>query len=588
MSIDLTRKQVSALWNIISASGLAPSPHVAVEQISCLILIKHLEQIGHKSSWSSLLESPDPGQQLAKDGFRELREAEIDVSTSVRRLVLNGLFSDAYFQLEATKTEALIALLEAIDELFTIGEVPFAGDAFDLLLSIAALGGNSLNATPIQLSRFIVSLLDPVQGERLIDPAVGTGRLLLNAEQYMSDVDESVPKLPVGIESDKSIARIAWVNLLLHEVDPAQLYNGNSVAGATESSKKLNRLLRRGHYDVVLSDLPFGNIGDDLQPGVIGYLPPAAFGEQDRFTRRLELLLIWRTLDLLKVGGRAALIVPQGVLYGTTRAQRRLRRELMTKHVVDGIILLPQGIVPQQKTPAALLLFKKAVPSSMTQDLNMGTQPRTRSVWFYEVAGGELSSTEKHPNNSDFYDALVHYRHQTMLQEPPLESRFYYQPVRQTEHVGQGDSFDELVTLRTSEMGAGAPTSHSMSFFRRPATVTKQWRILVREWIQNPEWQDSYGQTVGSHDEHQRVRPEYEAQFEPHLYVNGELKKGFLEPGCIEARRWSLDINDYRWFEAPHAPEEPSALDLIDELRELEQGILHRLDALRSLLGEEG
>ncbi|MCU1783668.1 SAM-dependent methyltransferase [Pseudomonas sp. 13B_2.1_Bac1] len=579
MSTPIRRNPVTVLWEIISASGLASSPHVAVEQIACLITIKYLEHLGHEALWSSLLEKRDPAAFLVKDGFPALRRAETDTSQSVIRVDPNGLFNDAYFQLETTKPEALIRLLEAVDELFFFGESevssrPSAGDAFDELLSIAAVGGNSLNTTPRALSRFVVALLDPTVGKRWIDPAVGTARLLLDAEHYVSGMGGQVPKTPAGVDVDKSVARIGWVNLLLHDLDPVPLHVGNSIAGAKESTMKLSRLLHRGHYDFVMSDLPFGTIGDRVQDDKANFLPSHTLNEKEKLIQRMELLFIWRSLDLLVVGGRAALVIPQSVLYGTAKEQRRLRQELMTQQIVEGVILLPEWM-PQQSNPMALLLFKKTVSSAATYDTSSGSRPRTTSIWFYEI-GAEHSSAS---GDDDFYDALVHYRRQ--LQGHELESEYYYQPAL------DDDQSSEHVSLHTSDLDADVAYRQMMRFLRRPAARTKQWRIPVREWIHNPEWRDAEGRTVGSHDSDHQVRPEYEAFHESHLYVNQELKPGLLEPGCIEARRWSLDINDYRWPEAPLASEGTSALELIDELVGIEKDILNRLESLRSLLAGE-
>jgi type I restriction enzyme M protein len=585
MSTDLTRSKVKALWNIISASGLASSPIVAVEQISCLILIKYLKFIDKSIWWSTLLKSKDPGALLTSSLFPKLRSVGASVPSAVGNLEFNGLFNDAYFQLEASKPEALTALLQAIDGLFNFSTKRLvkssrAGDAFDLLLSIAAVGGNSLNTTPRELSRFLVSLLDPNPGDRLIDPAVGTARLLLDAEQYMGRAERSVSESPVGVEVDKSVARIGWMNLLLHSLNSVRLQTGNSVTESMSLEKERNNLLHRDQYDVVLGDLPFGNVSGYIQAEEASYLPLTALGGKDKLNRRLELLFIWRTIDLLKVDGRAALIIPQSVLYGTTSAHRNLRNELITQHVVEAVILLPQS------TPAAILLFKKSV-SPPTDEFRTITQPRTRSVWFYEASSEEVPALGKEGVDNDLYDALVHYRRQALLQDQPLENGLYYQPNHKTSADGKDYSSEELVTLKATVLEPVGTGRRLMSFFSRPSAVNKQWRVPVREWTQKTDWRDKNGQIVGSHDEYQRVRAEYEAEVESTLYVNGELQVGFLEPNCIEARRWSLDINDYRWPEAPLVQEGASTLELIDELREIERGILQRLDGLRSLLGDE-
>lgn len=575
MSMKLARKPALVLWNILVSSGLASSPQMAVEQIACLILIKYLEHLRLDTSWTSALESSDPASYLSAKAFRRLRYfEETRVEAVKHRPDLNGLFSDAYFQLESTKPEALLALLRAVDRLFNFVKKETltalsAGEVFDDLLSLAAVGNNALNITPARLSRFIVSLLDPKPGERLIDPAVGTARLLLDAEHYMETGKKTSRRIPVGLDVDKSAARIGWVSMFLHKLNPAQLHTCNSVSGAADSFSAAG-VLRRGHYDIVLSDLPLGNVSDDVHPSEAKYLPRSAFSDSDKLTRRLELLFVWRTLDLLKVKGRAALIVPQSVLNGSTRAQRRLRRELLTRHVLEAIVLLPSGALPQVSTPMAVLVFKKGQDSADDKDPDTHAAPRTDSVWFYEVGEDE----------NDLYDALVHFRQRNKR----MKSETYYQPLDETKQAAHGYIPNELVVLSTCDLEVNGPGRHFMSFFPRQSTVTKQWRVPVREWLSKPDRQDFTGQVKGSHGETHKVRPDYASEVERRLYVDGVLRQGYLAPHCIEANNWSLDINDYRWPEAPRVPEGVSTIELIDELRTLEKDILDKLDDLRSLL----
>lgn len=575
MSLEHARKPALVLWNILVASGLASSPQVAVEQIACLILIKYLEHLRLDTSWTSAMEQTDPAPFLSAKAFRHLRHfEETQAGVVKRRLDLNGLFTDAYFQLESTKPEALVALLKAVDSLFNFVEkrtltAPSAGKAFDDLLSFAAAGGNALHTTPTRLSRFIVSLLDPKPGDRLIDPAVGTARLLLDAEHYMEAGKKASRRIPVGLDLDKSAARIGWVGMLLHKLNPAQLHPCNSVSGV-DDRYYLAGVLRRGYYDIVLSDLPLGNVGDDFHPSDAGYLPRSAFSEKDKLTRRLELLFVWRALDLLKMKGRAALIVPQSVLNGSTRAQRRLRRELLVRHVIEAVVLLPPGAQPQVSSPMAVLVFKKGHDSADAQEPDMRAEPMTRSVWFYEV--GE--------DANDLYDALVHFRHRGRR----FNSGTYYQPLDEKKPASHDYFPNELVVLSIYDLDVNGSGRRFMPLFPQPSRVTKQWQVPVRQWLSKPDWQDITGKIKGSHDETQRVRTEYALEVVGQLYVDGVLQKGYLAPHCIEANNWSLDVNDYRWPEAPRVPEGASTLELIDELRALEQGILGNLDNLRSLL----
>lgn len=567
MSAKRPSPTVSDLLDIVSSSSLAASPHVALEQISCLIMIKYLEFSGHDTSWSALLKDTDPAQRLSKIAFPNLREAE-------RLIALNGHFTDAYFQLEAAKPEALKALLKAVNDTFDFDQrQPFDAsanlDAFDTLLSSASVGGNSLDTTPRRVSRLMVSLLDPKPGQSLIDPAAGTARLLVYADRYRGTGRAQLNKASAGIEVDKSVARIAWVNLLLNQLDTTQMNYGDSVASIQDMQVGLETL-QREHYDFVLSDLPHGNVHDDCHPEKAGYLPAAAFGDNERLTRRLEILSIWRSLDLLKIKGRAALLVPQSVLYGITRAHRKLRRELLCSHVIEGIILLPHASAPK-----AILLFAKSPPAGPAD------KPRTLNVWFYEV-GNEIGEN----GYGDLYDALAHFRARRAAENLPLERGIYHVPLPPTTDNAKAYPVGSVKHLDAINMEGGRTRRHPILLSRTASTQIKQWQVPVRDWVQKPDWKNRRGQVVGSHDEHNQVRPDYEGAAQRELYIDGELQPGLLTRNCIEARNWTLDINEYRLPLASAVAKGESTAQLIDELREVEQDILNRLERLRALLGE--
>lgn len=574
MPTDRTRRKVNELWNIISSSGLAASPHVAVEQIACLIMLKYLEFSGHDDSWSLLLGTSDPSRQL-KIAFGNLREADSPTA-------LNGHFTDAYFQLEAEKPEALSALLDSVDRVFVFNrELPFKsstnGGAFDFLLSIASVGGNALAPTPRRVSRFMVSLLDPKPGNNLIDPAAGTGRMMVYAGRYQGTSKAGRRAGPCGIEVDKSVARIAWVNMLLNGVQRDHMHYGNSVSVIQDHVVRFGDALQGNQYDFVLSDLPSGNIDEAAYPKNAVYLPTQALSPTERVTKRLELLLIWRAIDLLKINGRAALILSDGALQGNTRAQRRVWRELLTAHEVEGVILLPKS-----SATVAILLFAKRSSTSDVIDSQITDQPYTQSVWFYEISKGWGAD-----GYGDFYDALVQFRRQNSGIHTELDNRSYYEPA-----VDSHDNPNELIAdaqppLMAVKMESGRSQRHPVMVSRRSSSLTKQWRIPVREWAHKPEWRNQRGQIVGSHDDAGKVRAEYARAAEAELYVDGQLQPDLLIPNCIEAKNWSLDLNEYRWPHASHIPEGASTAQLIDELREIEYDILHRLDVLQALLEEK-
>jgi len=107
--------------------------------------------------------------------------------------------------------------------------------------------------------------------------------------------------------------------------------------------------------------------------------------KDDAVTNKSELLFLWLMLDLLQVGGRCAVIIPEGVLFGNTDAHKRLRRKLLTEHVVEGVISLPGGVFqPYTGVKTSILIFRKETRRDDKQ-IFTGQAPRTEYVWFYEI-----------------------------------------------------------------------------------------------------------------------------------------------------------------------------------------------------------
>lgn len=462
------KTKVDELWNRFWSAGLT-NPLVAVEQITYLLFLKRLEDIDlirqerslpsiyenfETCKWSYIRQEKNNPNHLINVVFPWLRELdkhfkpENELNNELASL--NNRMADAYFQLDPNKGKVLSDAIDKIDELFArAGEGSAAqdimGDTFEYLLSeMATAGKNGQFRTPRHLIRFMVELLDPEPGDRVIDPAAGTGGFLFSTQQYLMRKYSSPENLVlewdgtphrtdgaaatpeqysaihnganfVGLDNDRTMARIGWMNLVLHDVRDPHLLQCDSLSKREGKPKQLTDLLKPEDYDFVLANPPFtGTIDtDDLEPD--STLFPRVGGKSkrkdDSITNKSELLFLWLMLDILRVGGRCAVIIPEGVLFGNTEAHIRLRRELLTEHIIEGVISLPSGVFqPYTGVKTSIIIFRKETSREKKRSFSDSTTPRTDHVWFYEIEDDGFSMDAKRKarpgQNNDLWDAL--------------------------------------------------------------------------------------------------------------------------------------------------------------------------------------
>lgn len=472
------RKKVDKLWDRFWSAGLT-NPLVAVEQITYLLFLKRLEDLdrervasgkpsvysrrlpedkadfdGETCRWSYIRQESTNTRHLIETVFPWLRALDKRLSDNEEGTELDGLdlrMADAYFQLDPNKGQVLKDAIGYIDDLFAqAGDGSAAqdlmGDTFEYLLSeVATAGKNGQFRTPRHLIRFMVELLAPRLGERLIDPAAGTGGFLFSAQQYLRrqrstpenvrlEWDGAPHRLDtaqasaedlrqlndgscyVGIDNDRTMARIGWMNLVLHDIHNPRLLQGDSLS-TREGKPELAPLLASESYRNVLANPPFTGTVDtaDLERDSLLFPRAGTRGKKkdEALTNKSELLFLWLMLDLLQIEGRCAVIVPEGVLFGNTDGHIKLRRELLTEHCVEAVISLPAGVFqPYTGVKTSILVFRKQT----SRDNKTGfkkTAPRTEQVWFYEVGADGYSldakRTARPGQDNDLWDALVQF-----------------------------------------------------------------------------------------------------------------------------------------------------------------------------------
>ena len=276
-------------------------------------------------------------------------------------------------------------LVKVVDELEKINmdDRDTKGDLYEYMLGkIASAGQNGQFRTPRHIIQLMVELMAPGTGDVICDPASGTCGFLVAANEYLRKHHPEVltdaklkehfhQRMFHGFDFDNTMLRIGSMNMLLHGVENPDVRYKDSLAQEHSEDEEA--------YTLILANPPFAgnldyeNTAKDLQAIVK--------------TKKTELLFLALFLRLLKTGGRAAVIVPDGVLFGSSKAHKELRKILVEDQKLDAVISLPSGVSkPYAGVSTAILMFTKT---------NSGG---TDEVWFYDVQADGLSLDDKRSN----------------------------------------------------------------------------------------------------------------------------------------------------------------------------------------------
>jgi type I restriction enzyme M protein len=242
----------------------------------------------------------------------------------------------------------------------------------------------------------MVSLVTPQPNDEICDPAAGTAGFLVAASEYIRRehpqalTDEAQRKhfhrsMFHGYDNDQTMVRIGAMNLLLHGIEQPDLTRQDSLAEPLPDARGLDS----ERFSLILANPPFsGSLDNETVSADLQRIVK---------TKKTELLFLAAILKLLKVGGRAAVIVPEGVLFGSSKAHSELRRILVQEQKLEAVIKLPSGVFkPYAGVSTAILLFTKT---------NSGG---TDNVWFYELKNDGFTLDDKRlPLESSDLDDLI-------------------------------------------------------------------------------------------------------------------------------------------------------------------------------------
>lgn len=519
------RSSIDKLWQAFWSGGIS-NPLTAIEQITYLLFMKQLDRLDQErvkrakfsgEKYTSLFEGDwevprsTTHEWLAREGadanvmkfpkahmrWSYFKELKADVMLNhVQTLAfpfiktLNGgsgpftkHMANAVFLIP--KPSLLVDAVSTIEELYTEldrdakeGGHSFQdiqGDVYEYLLSeIASAGKNGQFRTPRHIIKMIVELVDPKPGQRIVDPACGTGGFLLEAHSYMKTkllsptelakvqpdedgfkrasvsekltkkVKETLDRSLTGFDIDQTMVRLGLMNLMMHGIDDPNIDYQDTL------SKGFNQ---KDEYDIVLANPPFtgnldkGDINAMLQVG----------------TTKTELLFLERIFHLLKTGGTAAVVVPQGVLFGSQKAFVQTRKLLVEESELKAVITMPGGVFkPYAGVATAVLLFTKG--------------GETVNTLFYAMEGDGYTLDDKRAKlegTGDLQDVLVQY-HNRDESTAERTSRFFLVPKQEIVDANYDLSSNNYKTEDLQEVSYEHPTVLMKKLMDLEAVIQKE------------------------------------------------------------------------------------------------------------------
>jgi type I restriction enzyme M protein len=409
------KNKVDKLWEMFWTGGLT-NPLDVIEQITYLMFIHDLDKtddtlqkesvmIGKTYTsmfvskqhlkWSKLRDKPaEVMYQTMQTGvFPFIKELNGNSGTYAKYM------ADAIFKVPTP--QLLEKIVTALDDMYTyIDKLPdkqdARGDLYEYMLSrLSTAGTNGQFRTPRHIIRMMVELLDLKPDDTICDPACGTSGFLVAAGEYLKeqcfdeifyDKDAKAhydSAMFTGYDMDRTMLRIGAMNMMTHGIANPNIEYRDSLSDQNTDT---------GKYTKVLANPPF--------KGSLDYDIVATDLTKVTKTKKTELLFLALFLRMLKNGGRCASIVPDGVLFGSSKAHKDIRREIVENHRLEAIISMPSGVFkPYAGVSTAVIVFTKT---------NAGG---TDKVWFYDMQSDGYSLDDKRTElgSSDIPDIIARF-----------------------------------------------------------------------------------------------------------------------------------------------------------------------------------
>ena len=402
------KNKVDSIWDTIWTGGIT-SPITVLEQITYLMFMKLLDDNQLKAEANANVLGVPLKNKVFGDGicvisdnprveteYKNLRWSEFhnwepgemlnNIQTYVfpfiktigegKDTAFSRYMKDTVFLIPTAKV--LAKVVDGIDAM-DMNNKDIMGDVYEYLLGkIAAAGENGQFRTPRHIIAMIVQLMQPTLKDKILDPAMGSAGFLLESASYINEKYKKElmqtenlkyykTEMFSGFDTDQSMLRIGAMNMMLHGVEDPSIKYQDSLSGEN---------IERDAYTLIMANPPFtGSVfQEEISKDLLALCK----------TRKTELLFMALFTKMLKVGGRCASIVPDGVLFGSSAAHKSLRKELIENQQLQAVISMPSGVFkPYAGVSTAILVFTKT---------NSGG---TDKVWFYDMKADGFSLDDK-------------------------------------------------------------------------------------------------------------------------------------------------------------------------------------------------
>lgn len=403
------KSKIDGLWDIFASGGIV-NPLDVIEQITYLMFIHDLDDsdnlrakeaamlgLPYKSIFADEIEIGErriAGKQMKWSVFRDFPAGRMYsvmqewVFPFIKNLhgdknsAYSKYMDDAIFKLPTPLM--LSKVVDSLDEIYKLmNELQTAdvrGDTYEYLLSkIAQSGRNGQFRTPRHIIRMMVELMEPKADDVICDPACGTSGFLVASGEYLKEKhkeeifynkqkkDHYMNHMFFGYDMDRTMLRIGAMNMMTHGIDNPYIEYRDSLSDQNQD---------KDSYSLILANPPFkGSLDADTVSADLLKVCK---------TKKTELLFLALFLRMLRIGGRCACIVPDGVLFGSSKAHKAIRREIIEQNRLEAVISMPSGVFkPYAGVSTAILIF--------TRTGHGGTD----DVWFYDMQADGMSLDDK-------------------------------------------------------------------------------------------------------------------------------------------------------------------------------------------------
>ena len=453
------RSKIDRIWETFWTGGIT-NPLEVIEQFTYFLFIKGLDDNEILQENDAVLLGitfegifPSDKQHIRWSKFKNEEAGEMykivsgEVFPFIKNLhgdeasAYSKYMGDAMFKIPTPLM--LSKIVDAIDNL-QMDDKEVKGDLYEYLLSkVATAGTNGQFRTPRHIIKMMAELMKPTPEDIIVDPAMGTAGFLVGAEEYIREKHSDLflvqglkehfnNTMFNGFDMDSTMLRIGAMNMMLHGVDNPNIEYKDSLSEVN---------IDRDKYTLVLANPPF--------KGSLDYEAVSSDILKITKTKKTELLFLALILRILKIGGRCASIVPDGVLFGSTGGHKSIRQEIIDNHKLEAIISMPSGVFkPYAGVSTAIMIFTKT-----------GTGG-TDKVWFYDMQadGYSLDDKRNEIKDNDIPDIVARFNNLDGEFDRKRMEKSFFVPVEEIRDKGYDLSINKYKEIEYEEVKYDAPS----------------------------------------------------------------------------------------------------------------------------------